>query len=275
MCRNSDDEEKFLSSLFKTSNVSENIKYIRTAINGLFDVWRSERLTKTNDEGWLRSNLYSFLWDRAFLFDNTFYVKRAECYSAVIKKLKENNKNLAQQRVDFMLRSNHDESDYLTLEEKPTDDVAKYDYKKGKQMQRNMLTLWSKWLNSNVLVSELEAVTCQWEQRKLTVFGTRMLPSGKFIAYKKCTAHISSLSGCYATAARLLQVVLSVKRLVTLNHIKLMTMTQVIEKYSNDNLDLSVNTDQKFVAYYGSSQESEDSAKEKEEPDMSMKPYQN
>ncbi|KAG1219732.1 hypothetical protein G6F68_021359 [Rhizopus microsporus] len=43
-------------------------------------------------------------------------------------------------------------------------------------------------------------------------------------------------------------------------------MTQVIEKYSNDNLDFSVNTDQEFITYYGSSQESEDSAKEKEEP---------
>lgn len=47
---------------------------------------------------------------------------------------------------------------------------------------------------------------------------------------------------------------------------KLITMTQVIEKYSNDNLDLSVTTDQKFVTYYGSSQESEDNAKGKEEP---------
>ncbi|KAI8049308.1 hypothetical protein BDF21DRAFT_351352 [Thamnidium elegans] len=57
-------------------NVSENIKYIRTVINGLFDIWRSTRLTKTNDEGWLRSNVYSFIWDRAFLFDDTFYIKR-------------------------------------------------------------------------------------------------------------------------------------------------------------------------------------------------------
>ncbi|KAL7317945.1 hypothetical protein PS15m_004234 [Mucor circinelloides] len=46
---------------------------------------------------------------------------------------------------------------------------------------------------------------------------------------------------------------------------KLITMTQVIEKYSNDNSDLSVNTDQEFVTYYESNQESEDSAKEKEE----------
>jgi hypothetical protein len=141
LCRNSDDEGELLSSIFKTSDVSENIKYLRTAINGLFDIWRSGRLNHNNDEGWLRSNLYSFIWDRAFLFDQTFYVKIAECYSAVIKKLKENNEDIVQQRVDFILRSNHDGSDYLTLEEKPTDSEAKYDYKKDKEMQQRMLTL--------------------------------------------------------------------------------------------------------------------------------------
>ena len=91
-----------------------NINYQRTAINGLLAIWRSKRLNDANDEGWLWLNLYSFIWDRAFLFDNTFYVKRAECYSVVIRKLKENNEDLAQQRVDFILRSNYDESDYLT-----------------------------------------------------------------------------------------------------------------------------------------------------------------
>lgn len=130
--RNSDDEEEFLSSLFKTSNVSENIKNIRTTINGLFDVWRSERLTKTNDEGWLRSNLYSFLWDQAFIFDDIFYVKRTECYSAVIKKLKENNKDLAQQRVDFILRNNHDE---LTQETKNTRRAHKSEKKEERKGQ--------------------------------------------------------------------------------------------------------------------------------------------
>jgi hypothetical protein len=45
----------------------------------------------------------------------------------------------------------------------------------GKEMQRNMLTLWSDWLDSTTLVGELEAVTCQWQARKLTIFGTRML----------------------------------------------------------------------------------------------------
>ncbi|KAI7905685.1 uncharacterized protein BX663DRAFT_484161 [Cokeromyces recurvatus] len=238
LCHTLDDEEKLLRSLFENNNVSENIKHLRTAINGLFDIWRSKRL---ND--------------------------RAECCSAVIKKLKETNKDLAQQRVDFILRNNHDGSDYLTSEEKPTDKEALYDFKKGKEMQRNMLTLWSNWLNSSTLVGELEAVTCQWQERKLTVFGTRMLPSGHFIVYKKATAFISSVSGHYGAAAKLLQIVLSLKRLVTLNHMKLISMIDAIEKYSNDNLDLSVNADQPYVTYYGSSQESASSKEKEEEPE--------
>lgn len=45
---------------------------------------------------------------------------------------------------------------------------------------------------------------------------------------------------------------------------KLIIMTQVIEKYSYDNLDLSLNTDQDFFTYYRSSREPESNAKEKE-----------
>ncbi|EIE89934.1 hypothetical protein G6F47_001311 [Rhizopus delemar] len=259
LCRTIKDEEKLLSSLFQKNNVSENIKYLRAAINGLFDIWRSKRLNDTNNEGWLRSNLYSFIWDRAFLFDETFYVKRAECYSAVFRKLKDNNEDIAQQRVDFILRSNHDGTDYLTLEEKPTDQEARYDFNKEKKMQQHMLKLWSDWLGSTMWVGELEAVTCQRQQRKLIVFGIRILPSGCFVVYKKASAHISPVSSHYDAAARLLQIVLPIKRLVTLNHMKLIAMINAIEKYANEHLDLSVNTDQPYVTFYGSSQESQKS----------------
>ncbi|KAI9265792.1 hypothetical protein EDC94DRAFT_668776 [Helicostylum pulchrum] len=55
-------------------------------------------------------------------------------------------------------------------------------------------------------------------------------------------------------------------RLVTLNHMKLTAMIDTIERYSNDNLDLSINTDQPYIAFYrnistesGSSSEEEES----------------
>jgi hypothetical protein len=78
LCSDESGQEKLLRVLFETNSMTENMKYLRTAINGMFDLWRSKQLNDTYDEGWLRSNLYSFVWDRAFLFDETFYVKRAE-----------------------------------------------------------------------------------------------------------------------------------------------------------------------------------------------------
>lgn len=200
------------------------------------------------------------------MFEETFYVKRAECYSAVIRKLKENNEDVAQQRVDFILCSNHDGTYYLTLEEKPTDQEASNDFNKGKRMQQHMLKLWTNWLGSKLLVSELEAVTCQWQERKLVIFGTHILPSGQFIVYRKATAHISSVSSHHPSAARLLQMILSVKHLFTLNHMELNAMINSIGKYSNRNLDLSVNTDQPFITFYESIQGSESSLEEMEEP---------
>lgn len=116
-------------------------------------------------------------------------------------------------------------------------------------------------------VIELEAVTCQWEERKLTVLGTRILPSGHFLVYKKATAHIAPVSGNYATAARLLLIILLIKRLVTLNHMKLISVINTIEKYSNAHLDLSVSTDQPHVTFYGSSQESQKNTGEVDEPE--------
>lgn len=65
---------------------------------------------------------------------------------------------------------------------------------------------------------------------------------------------------------QLLQIILSVKRLVTLNHMKLKAMIGTIEKYSNDNLDPSINTDQPYIIFYRTnSTESGNSSKEEEE----------
>jgi hypothetical protein len=85
--------------------------------------------------------------------------------------------------------------------------------------------------------------------------------------YKKATAHIAPVSGNYATAARLLLIILSIKRLVTLNHMNLISMINTIEKYSNEHLDLSVSTDQPHVTFYGSNQESQKSTGQVDEPE--------
>ncbi|KAG2237215.1 hypothetical protein INT48_006619 [Thamnidium elegans] len=108
-------------------------------------------------------------------------------------------------------------------------------------MQRHMVKLWSDWLGSTVLLGELEAVAS--------------------------TSYISPAFGHYAAAARLLHIVLSIKCLVALKHMKLIAMINVIEKYSNEHLDSSADTDQPYVTFYGSSQKSQKSTKEREGPE--------
>lgn len=95
LCRTPDDEEKLLHSLFEKNDVSENIKYLRTGINGLFDIWGTKysmMLTMTVGYGPISTVSYG---TEQFYLTNTFYVKRAECYAEVIRKLKENNEDLA------------------------------------------------------------------------------------------------------------------------------------------------------------------------------------
>lgn len=72
---------------------------------------------------------------------------------------------------------------------------------------------------------------------------------------KKAIPLISTESGHYSSAARLRQIVISLKRLAIINIMKLNAMIDTIERYSIDKLDLPVNTDLPYITCYKSSQE--------------------
>ncbi|KAG2225166.1 hypothetical protein INT45_009495 [Circinella minor] len=238
----SDDQLKtIIKDLYMQDDLSENINYIRAACQHLLDLWRSKRLNDHgNNEGWLRSNVYSMLWDRAFLFHDQFYIKRAECQSAVIKflQLDDPDGDLVQQKIDFILRNSNDESDYLSTEEKPGDKSENDDVCKGRQVQRHMLDLWNKWLGSPLLTSQLEAITYQWHGSSLHVFGTKMLSDQKVVSYKKSNVTISNTSDHFADVAYFLLIVISIKRSVTLNYMKLTTMLAAINRHSIASLEI-------------------------------------
>lgn len=101
-CKSGDDVDDLLAEMFAKRNITGNLAYIRSAIDGLQALWKSNRLRSSNDEGWFRQNVYSYIWDRLFLHNDIFYTKRAECLSAVIKELQE-SEEVAQQRLDFIL----------------------------------------------------------------------------------------------------------------------------------------------------------------------------
>lgn len=164
-----------------------------------------------------------------FLLHDTVYVTRAECYSAVIKELQSEDRSLAQQRVDFILCNADDRSDYLSTEEKSFGKSSITDLEKGRTLPRHMLKLWSL----------LEAITCQSVERKLNVYGTRIIDNGKLIAYRKASMTVPATDGFYAAAAKILLLLITLKREVTLNFMKLTTMLEIRERLAVETLDVA------------------------------------
>lgn len=265
-CRTEKDVRLLLADLFLRDQVTDNEAYLRSAIDMLNQVWLSKRLqSMSNDEGWMRQNLYAGIWDRLFLARDLFYTKRAECYSAVIKELQEKDPAITQQRVDFILRSTNERSDYLSSEEKPYAKNTVKDLENGRQLQKHMLSLWESQLKSTVLAAKLEAMTCQWSERKMTIYGTRMLTSGKFLSYLKAKIEIPAVHGYYATAAKALMVLLSVKREVTLNYIRMVTMLEALNQYDVEALHVA--DDEVVLSRTDSSDEEEEQSDVEEEDD--------
>ncbi|KAG2233821.1 hypothetical protein INT48_005267 [Thamnidium elegans] len=93
--------------------------------------------------------------------------------------------NERDRHVDFILRNLNGDSDLISTEEKPGGKRVKSGIEKGKAMQNMTLKKRLKQIKSSKLLKKLEAITCQWEGTKLTIFDTRILTSDHTIAYKK------------------------------------------------------------------------------------------
>lgn len=224
-CTSDDDVDNLLQEMFTRRNTTSNIQYIRSAIDGLQSLWKSNRLRSKNDEGWYRQNVYSYMWDRLFLHNDTFYTKRAECLSAVIKEL-QGNEQVAQQRSDFILRNLNDGSDYMSSEEKPGHQDIHCDIQKAKRLRNHMLQLWRNKLGSIALAKQLEAITCQWQGLCLTIYGTRIVDENHSLSYIKKRVTIPSENGHFAAAANVLLTMLSLKQQATINYARFAAMLE-------------------------------------------------
>lgn len=133
-------------------------RYLRLATATAAELWTSRRLlSKEHNESWYRSHVYTAVWDNAFMYDNHFNSKRADCYSNITKEFK----NVSNQRVDFVFRNINDDVDYLSVEEKPGLKGVKSDLKKGNILQQYMLKKWTKRLQKAGVMDQFEAITCQ------------------------------------------------------------------------------------------------------------------
>ncbi|KAL9538551.1 hypothetical protein MBANPS3_010841 [Mucor bainieri] len=92
--------------------------------------------------------IYSNIWDKALMDNEEFETKRSECVSQVTRALKEKNKDIKLQKLDFILRDLNNDADVVTVEEKPILKGVKADVKKGGLLKKHALYLWSKQVRS-------------------------------------------------------------------------------------------------------------------------------
>lgn len=84
-----------------------------------FGIWSTNSLiNKSHGEDWYRMYVYLNVWDNAFVDDDEFKTKHFVCVSQVMKLLKETEKDIKLQKLDFILRNLNTDNDSVTVEEK-------------------------------------------------------------------------------------------------------------------------------------------------------------
>lgn len=69
-----------------------------------FGIWSTNSLiNKSHGEDWYRMHVYLNVWDKPFFDDDEFKTKHFECVSQVMKVLKETEKDIKLQKLDFIL----------------------------------------------------------------------------------------------------------------------------------------------------------------------------
>lgn len=266
-CKNKGQIDALLAAWYLETGLSCNCRYIRFALAACSELWSTNSLLKRDHgEDWYRMHLYSNVWDKAFMDDEEFETKRSECVSQVTKTLKETDKETKLQKLDFILRDLNTDHDVVTVEEKPSLKGVKADIKKGGLLKKHALYLWSKQVKSDLLMKQLEAISCQWQGRKFSIFGSRLLSSDQILTYSKGSFSFPISMKHLPEFATLLMAILSLKRTVKMNYAKFSLILE--EKYKQEIKTLDFEDDPFNEISFVSNSTNIDSEEEEEEEEM-------
>ncbi|CAO3668324.1 unnamed protein product [Umbelopsis ramanniana] len=226
-CENLAEVDNLLKEMYSKMDLTPQCKYIRLCLASVQPLFETNQLQKKHHgEDWYRLHLYSFIFDKAFKSDTEFDIKRSECLSNVTKLFND----VPGQKLDFILRDVNDDNDFLSTEEKPSLKGVKGDLAKAKSLQKMMLREWRRRIGSDLLINEFEAITCQWEANKLTVFATRKITSDLTVTYRKGMFSMPKNVLHMSEFAKLLLAVLSLRRLVLKNYKKLNLISEAKQR---------------------------------------------
>ncbi|KAF9213793.1 hypothetical protein BGZ59_004831 [Podila verticillata] len=250
-CKNQKDIDELLKDLFACESCTPTISYIRTAINCLSVLWQSRTLEDSNNEGWFQSNLYSQIFDAVFMQQSHWMTKRSETLSMTLRTARLSGIDVADRKIDFILKSKDDDVDIMAVEDKPKPSKkVDQDLEKTSLIQQITLLLWRDRIGAKRvdLMAELEAITCQWTGPVLEIFGTRLVGS-TFIYYRRARIQVPTHRRC-AQAALVLLTIISLKRSLLLNYGKLGLMMKARDVQQITTLTLLGSDPDYDVAYF-------------------------
>lgn len=211
-CKSQNDIDELLKGQFACVPYTSTLSYIRTAINCLSVLWQSRTLEDSNNEGWFQSNLYSQIFDAVFMKQSQWMTKRSETLSMTLKTARLSGIDVADRKIDFILKSKDDDVDIMAVEDKPRPSKkVDQDLEKTSLIQQVTLLLWRDRIGAKRvdLMAELEAITCQWTGSVLEIFGTRLIGS-TFVYYRRARIQVPTHRRC-AQAALVLLTIISLK----------------------------------------------------------------
>ncbi|KAI7860622.1 hypothetical protein BDC45DRAFT_492401 [Circinella umbellata] len=104
------------------------------------------------------------------------------------------------------------------------------------------------------LAGMLEAITCQWNDRRLYIYATRLITPNCYLVYQKSNLTIPSDQYHCATASHSILILLSLMHEVIMNYIRMSTMIEEIQQLNVEKLDII--TYDNDIAFRNDSQES-------------------
>ncbi|ORY88932.1 hypothetical protein BCR43DRAFT_519370 [Syncephalastrum racemosum] len=152
-------------------SASGQLMYIHTAVTHIVHLWRSNILEYTHGEDWYRVNVYSMLWDAAFLDSPDLRTIRSENKPLLLL-----GRKLHTTRVDFIYRHYPREQDILFAEEKKDGSGVTEDLLKCDRLRVAHLHHWASQAATeykDVADEYLESVSLQWAGLTASLYGSR------------------------------------------------------------------------------------------------------
>ncbi|KAI8147716.1 hypothetical protein BJV82DRAFT_574914 [Fennellomyces sp. T-0311] len=212
-CTSMEELESIRAELFAMQDSNGGIDYLRSAINQVIRLWRSNKLLLHQNEDWWRVNVYSQLFDSVYLDTAEYNCRRSELLPQVMRELNLVNKEIVKHKSDLIVSGVSNGDDVLIGEDKTTMTSAKAmkeALEKNTIVRVQTLDAIQKKLPDPTLINYFDAISVLWVGNELLITTTKRI-NGIDIHFESGRASFSLTSGNFEELARMLMMIISLK----------------------------------------------------------------